>query len=66
MHGTFPRHKSEGRSSTLEVSSLLVGLAFAIIPLIMATLAALLRFGSAVTVADIVGILVTATSSAPL
>jgi len=66
MHGTFPRHESEGLSSTLEVRSLYVGLAFATIPVIIATLAALLRFGSAVTVADIVGILVTASSSAPL
>jgi hypothetical protein len=66
MHGTFPRHELEGRSSTLEIGSLFVGLAFATIPLIIATLMALLRFGSAVTVADIVGILVTATSLAPL
>jgi hypothetical protein len=41
-------------------------LAFASIPLVLATAVAILRFGSKVSIAKIVGVLVIATSAAPL
>jgi hypothetical protein len=40
--------------------------AFALIPLVLATLVAIFRFGSKVTLANIVDVLVAATSATPM
>jgi hypothetical protein len=66
MHGTFPSRGTAGRSFQLDTASIGVALGFAAMPLIIATIAAILRFGSAVTASDILDILVAATLAAPL
>jgi hypothetical protein len=64
MHGTFPLQRP--RESVSTIASLRIGLAFAAMPLVIATIAAILKFGSAVRASDIVDILVAATLGAPL
>jgi hypothetical protein len=66
MHGTFPPRDPAGRSFPLDVASIRVALAFAAMPLIIATIAAILRFGAGVTASDILDIFVAATLAAPL
>jgi hypothetical protein len=69
MHGTFPETLPK-RASPPETEDWWTGFgtsfAFASIPLVLATLVAIFRFGSKVTLADIVDLLVTATSAAPM
>ena len=69
MHGTFPETLPK-RASPPETEDSWTGFgisfAFASLPLVLATLVAIFRFGSKVTLADIVDTLVTATSAAPM
>jgi|HubBroStandDraft_6_1064221.scaffolds.fasta_scaffold825093_1 hypothetical protein len=69
MHGTFPERLSK-RTVPPEVidpwMTFATSLAFASIPLVLATIAAIFRFGSKVSVAKIVGVLVTATTASPM
>ena len=66
MHGTFPPRGPAGRSFQLDIGSTCVALAFAAMPLIIATIAAIVRFGSGVTASNVLDILVAATLAAPL
>jgi hypothetical protein len=66
MHGTFPERFSK-RSEVIDPwMTFATSLAFASIPLVLATVAAIFRFGSKVSVAKIVGVLVTATTASPM
>jgi hypothetical protein len=60
MHGTFPS-RSPQHPPRPDLGSFWTSLAFAAMPVIIAAVVATLRFGSAVTVGDIVEILVAAT-----
>ena len=50
----------------MDIGSTCVALAFAAMPLIIATIAAIVRFGSGVTASNVLDILVAATLAAPL
>jgi hypothetical protein len=65
MHGTFPREIPKSRSKTaFRLPS--AGLVFAAMPLLVAVVVALLRFGSSITIADILKLLADAAAAAPL
>jgi hypothetical protein len=65
MHGTFPLPRPQGRNShPPQILTILPSLMFAAMPLAIAALAALLRFGSAVKASDILDILVQAALAA--
>ncbi|MBV8652693.1 MAG: hypothetical protein JO255_14595 [Alphaproteobacteria bacterium] len=65
MHGTFPREIPKSRSKTnFRLPS--AGLAFAAMPILVAVVVALLRFGSGITIADILQLLADAAAAAPL
>ena len=65
MHGTFPLPRPQGRNPhPPEILTILPSLMFAAMPLAIAALAALLRFGSAVKASDILDILVQAALAA--
>jgi len=69
MHGTFPERlpkRTPPREAIHPLTTFGTCLAFASIPLVLATAVAILRFGSKVSIAKIVGVLVIATSAAPL
>jgi hypothetical protein len=69
MHGTFPERfpkrtpLPDGIDPWIRLGS---SLAIASIPFALAIVVALLRFGSKATVADVVNVLVTATTAAPM
>ena len=69
MHGTFPERLPK-RTRLPEAIDPWTGFgtsfAFALIPLVLATLVAIFRFGSKVTLANIVDVLVAATSATPM
>jgi hypothetical protein len=69
MHGTFPERLPK-RTTLPEAIDPWTGFgtsfAIALIPLVLATLVAIFRFGSKVTLANIVDVLVAATSAAPM
>ena len=69
MHGTFPERLPK-RTFLPEAidpwTGLSTSLAFASIPLVLAIVAAVLRFGSNATFANVVDVLVTATTAAPM
>ena len=69
MHGTFPETFPE-QASPPETNDWWTGFgtsfAIASIPLVLATLVAIFRFGGKVTLADVVDLLVMATSAAPM
>jgi hypothetical protein len=60
MHGTFPPRSPQHRPRP-DLGSFWTSLAFAAMPMIVAAVVAAIRFGSAVTVGDIIEILVAAT-----
>ena len=69
MHGTFPEWPPK-RTSLPEAiepwTTLVAPIAIAAIPLFLATFVAVVRFGSKVSLAKIVGILVVATTATPM
>jgi hypothetical protein len=65
VHGSFPRRFEEERGKA-RAASLWSGVAFAALPLIMALLVALVKSGREVTLLDVVEVLYTATTAAPL
>jgi hypothetical protein len=67
MHGTFPLPSPYGRSTDRsEIVTILPGLLFAVMPLIIATLVAVLRCGSTIRLSDILDVLSAAAQAAPL
>lgn len=67
MHGTFPLPRPYGRSTDRpEFSTILPGLLFAVMPLIIATLVAILRVGGAIQLSDILDVFSAAAQAAPL
>jgi hypothetical protein len=67
--GHFPRGSRSERRRREAIHPLTTFgtcLAFASIPFVLATAAAILRFGSKVSIAKIVGVLVIATSATPM
>ena len=66
MHGTFPERFSKRSEGIDPWMTFATSLAFASIPLVLATVAAIFRFGSKVSVAKIVGVLVTATTASTM
>ena len=69
MHGTFPeRHpkRTQLPEAVVPWTGFATSLAFASLPFVLVTVAAILRFGSKVSVAKIVGVLVAATSVIPM
>ena len=70
MHGTFPERLPK-RTTLSETSDdpwtdLGITFAIALVPIILATLVAIFRFGSATTPARILDVLVAATSATPM
>jgi hypothetical protein len=65
MHGTFPKRAPEQRPRQ-QAADLWTCLAFASIPLGLAIVAAVLRFGSDATLANVVDVLVAASAAAPM
>ena len=65
MHGTFPlRRYEEGQG--LDIASFWTSLGFAVLPLVLATFIACIKYGHAVNFEDIIGILSRAAIDAPL
>jgi hypothetical protein len=64
MHGTFPPI-APLREPNSPIASLYVSLAFAAIPLVLATILAAIRFGSAVSASDLLEILRAAALATP-
>jgi hypothetical protein len=69
MHGTFPERLPKRTMLPDAIDSWTgfgTSFAFALIPLVLATLVAIFLFGSKVTLANIVDVLVAATSATPM